>query len=290
MSLTFEFPSDVRWAVALRIHGSRMPLSSSHAHVPLRTASVGKLLLLLAAARRVADGSMDGGVLLRRAPEDFVRDSGIWHTMTVDALPLVDVAALIGAVSDNLATNVLLRFIGLEEVASATASLGLMRTALHDRVRDSRGPDDPPALSTGTALELCWLAERLMRGSAMGGEADRLVRGWLSAGVDQSMVGSAFVEHFGVDPLAHHDSIGSELGFWNKTGTQLGARADVGSATWDGRMVSWTVIANWAPERDRALGAAVLRGMRDVGEWVVDALAHAGSHSVEPATSSGGQT
>ena len=186
---------------------------------------------------------------------------------------MADVAALIGSVSDNLATNVLLRRVGLDVVAMATASLGLMRTALHDKVRDSRGPSDPPTLSSGTALELSWLAERLMRGSAFGEEQDRRVRGWLSANVDQSMVGAAFVERFALDPLAHHQSLGGKLNYWNKTGTSAGVRADIGAVSLDGgRTIAWTAIANWAPELDEKLGGKVLAGMHSVGRQVIKHL------------------
>ena len=266
-------PADVTWAVCLRVKGSRMPLSSPRANVPLRTASVGKVLLLLAAAQQMAEGDLAPDEPLKREPDDFVADSGIWHTLSSETLPLADVAALVGSVSDNLATNVLLRRVGLEVVATATASLGLMRTALHDKVRDSRGPSDPPTLSTGTALELSWLAERLMRGSAFGGEADQRVRGWLSANVDQSMVGAPFVERFALDPLAHHESLGGKLNFWNKTGTSAGVRADIGAAALNGgRTVAWAAIANWAPELDARLGGKVLAGMHSVGRQVIKHL------------------
>ena len=120
---------------------------------------------------------------------------------------------------------------------------------------------------------MSWLAERIMRGSAMGRDADRLVRGWLSANVDQSMVVSMFVERFGVDPLAHHDSLGADLKFWNKTGTEAGVRAEVGAATWAGRTVSWAAIANWQPELDEKLSGDVIGGMRRIGESALAALA-----------------
>jgi len=267
--------SDVTWAVTLRSDQSRMPLSSARAHVPFRTASVGKLLLLLEVARGIAAGELSRDAPLKRLAEDSVLDSGLWHTLSVDTLPLCDVAALVGAVSDNLATNVLLREVGLEAVTAATERLGMTRTALHDRVRDVRGPEDPPALSSGTALELSWLAWRLAKGSAMGGEADGLVRSWLSAGVDQSMVGAAFVDRFGLDPLAHHGSLGGELVYFNKTGTTAGVRADVGAASLGGHTVAWAAIANWAPELDEKLGAEVLAGMRSIGGKIVAHLTQA---------------
>jgi beta-lactamase class A len=272
MALDLPHSGDVTWAVTLRVDGSRMPLSSPRAHIPLRTASVGKVLLLLAIARRVADREIAVDEPLKRTPEDWVQDSGLWHTFSSETLPLSDVAALVGAVSDNLATNVLLRRIGLEAVASATASLGLMRTALQDRVRATRGPSDPSTLSVGTTLELSWLAGRVMRGTAMGAEADRLVREWLSGNVDQSMVGSAFVDRFGLDPIAHHASLGGDLEFWNKTGTDAGVRAEIGAATLGGRTVAWAAVANWEPELDAKLSGEALSGMRRIGASVLRAL------------------
>lgn len=274
MELGLALEGGVSWSVTLRVDGRRMPLSSPRAHLPLRTASVGKILLLLAVARSVVDGEMALDEPLKRTPGDWVQDSGLWHTLSSETLPLSDVAGLVGAVSDNLATNVLLRRIGLEAVASATASLGLMRTALHDKVRGERGPTDPPTLSVGTTLELSWLASRIMRGAAMGSDADRLVRQWLSASVDQSLVGAAFVERLGLDPLAHHESLGGGLQYWNKTGTDAGVRADVGAAAVDGRRVAWAATANWDAERadDPALAAQVLRGMHAVGRTIVQHL------------------
>ena len=117
----------------------------------LSIASVGKLLLLLAAARAIDEGDLDPAEPLRRTPADEVADSGLWQDLGVDVLPAADVAALIGAHSDNLATNVLLRRLGLDTVPR------LEHTALHDYVRDARGPDHPPRLASGTARELAGL-------------------------------------------------------------------------------------------------------------------------------------
>ena len=62
--------SDVTWAVTLRSDQSRMPLSSARAHVPFRTASVGKLLLLLEVARGIAAGELSADAPLKRLAED----------------------------------------------------------------------------------------------------------------------------------------------------------------------------------------------------------------------------
>ena len=268
---------DVTWSVCVRDDGG-MPQGWLGADVPLRTASVGKILLLLTAARAVTVGSLGAREPLTREDADWVGDSGLWHTLAVDTLPACDVAALVGAVSDNLATNVLLRRVGLDAVAGTAAYLGLTQTALHDQVRPERGPGHPLTLSTGTAGELSSLAHRVMREEACGPAADSLVRGWLSANTDQSMVGSAFVEHAGLDPLAHHVSLSPDLLYWNKTGTDAGVRADVGSVSRDGRTISWAAIANWDASEglaatEQARLWTVMRGMRHIGEEILDALA-----------------
>ncbi|WP_254666269.1 serine hydrolase [Humibacillus sp. DSM 29435] len=262
----------VQWSVCLRAGGG-MPLGSVGADVSLRTASVGKVLLLLETARALTEGELAPDEVLTRTLEEWVADSGLWHTLSVESLPLGDVAALVGAVSDNLATNVLLRRIGLDQVARLATELGLRATALHDRVRDTRTSSHAATLSTGSAAELSELMARIATGTAVSPPADSLVRQWLSANVDQSMVGAVFVEQAGLDPIAHHvllteavdqveqraaewvaggertrrPAAGRPLGVWNKTGTDSGVRADVGAATRGGRTVTWAAIANWEP-------------------------------------------
>ena len=127
----------------------------------------------------------------------------LWHTLSVETLPLVDVAALVGAVSDNLATNVLLARVGLAEVAARATALGLRSTALHDRVRDDRSAAHAATLlSTGNAGELSALVHRIATGTATGPSSDHLVRQSLSGNVDQSMVGLPLVDQAGIDPIA----------------------------------------------------------------------------------------
>lgn len=106
-------------------------------------------------------------------------------------------------------------------------------------------------------------------------EADSLMLQWISANVDQSMVGSAFVDRWELDPIAHHESIENPLRLANKTGTDSGIRADVGIAGTRGRWVSWAAIANWEPTGDAddaRLTASAMKGMRRVGEYAVAQL------------------
>lgn len=222
-----------------------------------------KVLLLIELARRIVHQKMDPATLLTRTPDDTVQDSGLWQHLHVRSLAVTDLAVLVGAVSDNLATNVLLREIGLAAVAAIAQTLGLRDTRLHDRVRDLRGPQDPPTLSTGTARELAVLMAGLDRGAVIDPTVSAEVLGWLNLDTDTSMVAAAF----GLDPLAH---TGSDRDRWlaHKTGTDAGVRADVGVLRGPIRTVAYAVLA----EFDDASRDEALAGMNDWG-WRIRAFA-----------------
>lgn len=252
------------WSACVRDATGRVVWQVDPARV-LRTASIGKIILLLETARLLDIGELDPAVMLSRG-DDPVGDSGIWHTLATPALPVGDVAALVGAVSDNLATNVLLRQIGLDAVDRQRVALGLVDTRLLDKVRAHRLPTHPTTLSRGRADELSDLVCRVATTASHGAR----VRGWLSGNTDLSMVASAF----DLDPLAHRAGDRPPYALWNKTGTDSSVRADIGwvAVAEPGEAgvppaYGYAVLANWDPELgDRT--AAVLAAMREVGLWV----------------------
>jgi beta-lactamase class A len=191
--------------------------------IVLPTASIGKILLLIEVSARLTERDASGYGILDKTARDAVGDSGVWQHLQAPSLPVADLASLVGATSDNLATNVLLRQVGLQAVRTRTEELGLLRTALLDLVRDSRGPDDAPQLSVGSTAELMWLFSSLARGEVVDSLTSSRVLGWLSLNSDLSMVASAF----GLDPLSHR---GADHGLLlvNKTGTDAGVRAEAG--------------------------------------------------------------
>ncbi|TAJ48303.1 MAG: serine hydrolase [Herbiconiux sp.] len=266
-------------ACAIDVASGRV-LFSVDDHLSVPTASIGKVLLLIEVAARISarDGaSASGGSgspsartaraapgaealsILNRTAQDSVGDSGLWQHLQVPALPVADLAALIGATSDNLATNVLLRRIGLDAVRSRAESLGLRRTLLLDIVRDVRGPDDAPQLSVGSARELAGLFRQLARGEVVDETTSRLVSGWLGLGADLSMVAGAF----GLDPLAHTGE-DHGLSLFNKTGTDAGVRSEAGVVTGPRAGVSYAVTMRF---NDTGLPArlSVLDAMRTLG-------------------------
>lgn len=228
-------------------------------HVVLPTASIGKVLLLIEVAARLQDADFGAYMILDRTVADSVGDSGVWQHLQAPSLPVADLAALVGANSDNLATNVLIRAVGLQAVRARTDELGLTRTALLDLVRDRRGPDDAPQLSVGSATELTWLFTALARGEIVDREASERVLGWLSLNTDLSMVASAF----GLDPLAHREPDHGIL-LVNKTGTDVGVRSEVGVLRGPRAGVVYAVSAYFDDKR-LSSRLAVLDGMRSVG-------------------------
>jgi beta-lactamase class A len=232
--------------------------------IVLPTASVGKILLLIEVSARLTERDFSGYGILDKTPRDSVGDSGIWQHLQAPSLPVADLATLVGATSDNLATNVLLRQIGLPAVRARTESLGLLRTALLDLVRDSRGPDDAPQLSVGSTAELTWLFGALARGEVVDQLTSSRVLGWLSLNADLSLVASAF----GLDPLSHR-GVDHGLQVVNKTGTDRGVRSEAGVLRGPAGAVAYAVSVQF---NDSGLAARlrVVEAMRAVGLEILE--------------------
>lgn len=260
-------PTGVDWTVCVRDAATGEVLAAQSPERVLRTASIGKIFLLCEAARRFESGEMDPGGPVSWLDEELVADSGLWHRLSLRSLPAVDACSLIGAVSDNLATNVFVRVLGIDSIRAMARALGCEDSALLDRVRDSRGPSDPPTLSVGRADELSSVMVQLHRcaagaAGAVSPAVAARVLAWLGANTDLSMVSSAFC----LDPLGH-DEFDRDLWLVNKTGTVSTARVDVGLVRHvDGRAVAWAVGANWDADTDPR--DEVLASMAGIGRAI----------------------
>ena len=238
---------------------SNEPLASIDERIALPTASIGKILLLVELSARITERDASGFAILDKSPSDAVGDSGVWQHLQAPSLPVADLATLIGAASDNLATSVLLRQVGLDAVRTRTEGLGLTRTALLDLVRDLRGPDDAPQLSVGSTAELTELFVALAHGRVVDHATSSRVLGWLSLNADLSMVASAF----GLDPFSHRTP-DHGLQLVNKTGTDTGVRAEAGVLRGPRHAVAYAVTVHFADE-GAASRLRALEAMRTVG-------------------------
>lgn len=233
-------------------------------HVVMPASSLGTVLLLTEVAAEIGDGTLDELEILDREPSDAAGGAGVWQHLQAPALPIADLAALVGAHGDALAVNVLLRRIGLEAVARRAAGLGLVTTALLDRARDARGPDDAPELALGSARELAWLLGALARGEVVDRATSARVVSWLSLGTDLSLVAAAF----GLDPLAHREPEHGIL-LVNRTGSAPGVRAEAGVLRGPGGGVAYAVLCAFDDDAlTRRL--AVAEALRTLGLDLLD--------------------
>lgn len=234
--------------------------------VSMPTAGVGKVLLLIEVAARLSspDPEAAENSILDRTVFDRVGASGIWRHLQAPSLPMADLAVLVAATGDAMATNVLLGRIGLDAVRARAESLGLSRTALLDRVRDKRGPDDAPQLSLGSGIELVKLFAALSRGEVVDYLTSHRVLGWLAVNTDLSLVASAF----GLDPLAH-GKLDHDLSLANLTGSEGGIRSEAGVLRGPRTAVAYAVTVQFDDATlSRRLEA--LEAMRTVGFDLLD--------------------
>ncbi|GGU26184.1 serine hydrolase [Nocardioides albus] len=246
--------SSTEWSILAVDTGSGETLVESAPELLLPTASVGKLFLLHHLAELLDGDPSLARQLLRKGTVDPVADSGLWQHLDVPALTVADCARLVGAVSDNLATNVLLDHVGLAPVQAVAERLAPGGSMLNDSVRDVRRPEDPPMLSVGCAAD--WVTYFRT--------PHPTVLSWLAPSTDLSMVASAF----GLDPLAHNEQ-DRDLQVWSKTGTDEGVRAEVGLLDVGGRRAAYAVICRFQGEvvpvlaQMRAYGTLLLETLRD---------------------------
>jgi len=232
--------------------------------IALPTVNLGTVLLLIEVSARLTNNDDSGYGILDKASQAQVGASGIWQHLEAPALPVGDLATLIGSSNDNLATNLLVQRVGLEAIRLRAETLGLKRTALLDLARDARGPDDAPQLSVGSTAELAWLFGALARGEIVDFTTSQRVLGWLSLNTDLSMVASAF----GLDPLAHRQEDHAQL-LVNKTGSDVGVRAEAGVLRGTRAGVSYAVTIQFE-ETTLASRLRVLGAMRTIGEELLD--------------------
>lgn len=252
----------VDWSVTVRVDGRVRAQVNAERVLP--TASIGKVMLLLEIARRIAAGDLDPQLRVSAGPTERVGDSGLWQHLAEPSLAIESLAVLVAAVSDNQATNVLLREVGIASVEQVSIACGIPFTRLLDRIRDVRSVDDPPWPSEGCADDLARLMAMIASSDALTPEASVIVARWLALDVDMSMVAGAL----GLDPLAH---LHGPVRLFHKTGADMGVRADAGHATGPSGACSYAVLARWdARSTDRT--DAVLDAMRTVGNLVGEAV------------------
>ena len=182
--------------------------------VPVVAASVIKIPVMIEAFRQAHAGELSLDEI--HALEDWERlpSCGTLKAMhTGIEMTLLDIVKLMIIVSDNAATNIMIRRVGMERVNHTLRVLGCERTTLNRQLFDSEA-SRRGVKNFITAGEMGMLLEKLWRGEVVSPEASRQMMDIL---LDQRLNGKLpfFIDSMGVD-IAH------------KTGEDDGITHDVG--------------------------------------------------------------
>ena len=136
----------------------------------VETASTIKTYILACLFEEAEKGRADLDGLLTYREEHFVDGSGVMQALEPGAVMRVkDLAALMIIVSDNVATNILIDYLGIERINRCIERLGCKDTALHNSLHFDRYRQ----LGTTTARDYGSVFVRLARGELISERADR---------------------------------------------------------------------------------------------------------------------
>jgi beta-lactamase class A len=205
--------------------------------VTLPVAGLGVVPLLIEVAAGFESGALDPLEIIDKSALEPVTVAGVWQHLKAPALPLIDLAVLTAATGDALAANALIDRVGLPAVRARIEQLGMTRSALLDRFRDERGPDDAPHFALASARELAEIFAALVNSRAVSAGVSAQVAEWLSLNHDLSLVASST----GLDPFDHENDAHGLL-FINKTGQDAGIRVEAGVLAGPRAGVSYALI------------------------------------------------
>ena len=205
--------------------------------VTLPVSGLGVVPLLIEVAAGFESGALDPLEIIDKSALEPVTVAGIWQHLKASALPLIDLAVLTAATGDALAANALIDRVGLPAVRARIEQLGMSHSALLDRFRDERGPDDAPHFALASARELAEIFAALVNSRAVSAGVSAQVAEWLSLNQDLSLVASST----GLDPFDHENDEHGLL-FINKTGQDAGIRVEAGVLAGPRAGVSYALI------------------------------------------------
>ncbi|WP_037344798.1 serine hydrolase [Sciscionella sediminilitoris] len=249
--------------LAVAVHAPGEGRYGHHERTELPLASAGKLALLAELGRALEQGELTESTPVPIEPGDRCGGTGLLQHLAAGSYSLGDLALFTASVSDNIATNALLRVLGIEAVNRTADRLGLTATRLLDRIRDVRGPGTAPTFALGTAADLALLAARVAENGFPG--AARVLR-WMRTNTDHDLV-PALLPH---DPYQERPSPGI-IWIANKTGTDDGVRADVG-VMHSANRIAYAVLAVGEPGTEPGLVASARQAglaiARHAAGWV----------------------
>jgi beta-lactamase class A len=160
-----------KWTYALTDLGSGEHIGFDEDDV-MPTASLIKVPVLVSLYQAVHEGSINLTDRIRYADEHRCLGSGVLIHLTPGVeMAVRDAAVLMIIISDNVATNMMIDLVGLEQVNVTMRRLGLNKTTLFQRLGDTKAGLDARKMSVSTAREMARLLELIARHEAVSPEA-----------------------------------------------------------------------------------------------------------------------
>lgn len=137
-------------------------------YVKFETASTIKLFVLAALFDCIEKGELSLSDMLEYRQEHVIDGSGILSSMEVGTkLSIQNVATLMIIVSDNIATNMLIDFLGVEQINDCIQRLGCENTVLHNRIDFEKYSQ----LGTSTPADYASMWVRMAHGTLVSAKA-----------------------------------------------------------------------------------------------------------------------
>lgn len=133
------------------------------------TASTIKTYILACLFDKVKKGEVSLDDMLTYKPEHFVDGSGVVRSLDFGLeMRAKDVATLMIIVSDNCATNMMIDFLGLEDINACIQKLGCKDTVLHNPINFEKYDK----LGTSTPEDYASMFIRMLKGELIGPKED----------------------------------------------------------------------------------------------------------------------
>ena len=155
------------------LHGSTVQIGADEEY---ETASVIKAFILAALYAQVERGKADLDALISYEESQFVDGSGMLRALGVGTrLKVRDTATMMIICSDNIATNMIIDYLGLDSINACIRELGFAHTVLHNPLHFDRYEK----LGTTTPRDYAALLAQIAKGTLVSPQASAAMLGIL---------------------------------------------------------------------------------------------------------------
>ena len=206
-------------------------------------ASVIKAVIVAEFYAQIKEERLTGSKPITITAADHVAGSGVLAQLSPGlTLPLDDLAHLAMSVSDNTASNLVLRAVGGIAVVNARMhhEWGMPNTVIHRPIQFSLAPGDPPHTATGTPRDLWHFLQAVATGQIHSESVSARVYQALALSDDTEMLPRYLETNYYASDL---QTAAPPLTVHHKPGAVTGVRNDVGIIERHGSVLAQLAIA-----------------------------------------------